>query len=146
MSDVGKIDYSTDFANYDIELPEDLPIVGNSHYLLVYPIAFEAQTQGGLMLPDTVVDSVEKLTTVGLVVAKGAMCYKTAMCQDPDTKQYLHWCEVGDWVLFSRMSQAYSIAHAGKKFWILPDTNILCKISDPKYVNPNYKVAGALNA
>jgi len=143
MTDVGKMDPGSDYANSDMNIPEDLPILGNSHYLLVWPIEIEAKTAGGLLLPETAAESIEKLLTVGKVLAKGDMAYITSACLDPRTNEYRHWCEVGDWVVFSRMSQAYAVTHAGRKMWILPDLNILYKISSPTQVDPRYRIKNA---
>lgn len=138
--DVGKLDQSSDYANEDMNIPSELPDMGNSCYLLVYPIAIESKTKSGIILADTAADSIEKLMTVGKVVAKGKMAYLTPACLNPLTNQYEHLCEVGDWICFSRMSQAYAVTYAGKKFYVLPDLNILFKVPNPEMVDPRYVI------
>lgn len=142
MSDVGKLDTMETYDNDELSLPDTLPDPSGSWYLVVYPVSIKARIKGktsSIILPDTVIDSISNLMTVGLVVRKGAMCYKWNQYKDPITGEYHPWCDVGDWVVFGRDSNARAIMHSGKKFWILPDEAILYKVKHPNEVNPMYE-------
>lgn len=140
--DVGKLDAYTTYDNYELGLPKTLPNLKGSWYILVYPIALKAEvkTQGGLTLytSESAAESHEQLLTAGLVVRKGPMAYKHDKYKDPDTGEYLPWCDEGDFVVFSRVSYSNTITHEGKKFYVMPDESVLYTVDDIKTVNPMY--------
>lgn len=143
MTDVGKLDMMETYDNDELSLPATIPDPSGSWYLVVYPVSMKAKITAksgvSFILPDTVLDSAQALMTVGLVVRKGKMCYKWNQYKDPATGEYYSWCDVGDWVVFGRDSNARAVMHSGKKFWILPDEAILYKVKHPNEVNPQYE-------
>lgn len=142
MMDVGKLDTYEDYSNDDLNLPEHFPDPSGSWYLVVYPIGVKSTVKlkggGTLLLPESAVDSIDQLMTVGMVVRKGKMAYRWNQYKDPVTGEYHDWCDVGDWVCFGRDSNVRAITFSGKKFWIIPDEGILCRLEHPKMIDPRY--------
>ena len=94
--------------------------------LLILPYRGKGKTDGGIYLPDKVVEEQTVSTQVGYVLKVGDLAYK-----DPDKFPVGPWCEQGDWVMFAR--------YAGSRFkidgWevrILNDDEILAKIQEPE--------------
>ena len=94
--------------------------------LLILPYRGKGKTDGGIYLPDTVVNEQTISTQVGYVLKVGPLAYK-------DTEKFISgpWCEQGDWVMFAR--------YAGSRFKIdggevrlLNDDEILAKIKEPE--------------
>ena len=141
--DVGQLDTTKQFANADLQLPESLPKLNGSWFMLVYPIELEASitTKGGitLLLPDDAAAANEALLTAGIVVKQGALCYKHSKYKDPITGDYLPWCEVGDYVVYSRTAFGHSVVHNGRKFFVLPDDGILYTVKSPKDIDPKFQ-------
>lgn len=142
MTDVGKLDPGLAFDNEVLGLPNSLPKLNGSWYLLVYPLAIKAQmkTNSGLsiLLPESVAESHNNLLTVGLVVDMGDLAYKAHKYYDPDTESFKPWCKVGDFVVFSRVSYSNAVIHGGRKFYVMPDESVLYVVDDPADVNPMY--------
>jgi len=140
--DVGKLDVMETFDNEDFDIPATLPDPSGSWYLVIYPVAVKSviKSASGInfIMPDSMVESIERLMTVGMVVRKGKMAYKWNQYKDPLTGEYHPWCDVGDWVVFGRDSNVRAVTHQGKKFWILPDEGILYKVNHPNEVDPRY--------
>ena len=141
--DVGQLDTTKQFANADLQLPESLPKLNGSWFMLVYPIELEASitTKGGLtlLLPDDAAAANEALLTAGIVVKQGALCYKHSKYKDPITGDYLPWCEVGDYVVYSRTAFGHSVVHNGRKFFVRPDDGILYTVKSPKDIDPKFQ-------
>lgn len=142
MTEITKHNPLETFDNEDLDIPTDIPDMGNTPYLLVYPVTVEAKTKGGLILDEAHLDHVEKLMSFGKVVAKGKLCYLTKAAHNPVTNEYMHWCEIGDWVVWNRLSEATPVIFASKKFWVIPDINILYTVKDPRRIDPRYSVIG----
>lgn len=138
MSDVGIINVISDFANEELALPATLPQIANSWRVLVYPVEVQTKTNSGIYLPEDYAESVSNLLTVGLVTDIGDLAYKEKRFYCPDTNEHRPWCEVGDWVVFSRASFISSVQHQGKKFVLLLDDNVLYKVDNPQEVDPRY--------
>lgn len=140
--DAGKLDDYTTFDNEDLGLPKSLPILKGSWYILVYPISLksEVKTKTGITfhLSERDAESHENLITAGFVVSKGPMAYKHPKYKDPDTDEYLPWCEEGDIVVFSRQSYSNTVIHEGKKFYVMPDESVLYVVNHPSEINPMY--------
>ena len=94
--------------------------------LLILPYRGKGKTDGGIYLPDTVVNEQTISTQVGYVLKVGPLAYK-------DTEKFISgpWCKQGDWVMFAR--------YAGSRFKIdggevrlLNDDEILAKIKEPE--------------
>lgn len=140
--DAGQLNITEQFGNTDLVLPETLPKLNGSWFMLVYPIDLDAsiKTKSGatILLPDSVSETNNALLTAGIVVKQGALCYKHAKYKDPETGEYLPWCKVGDYVVFSRTAFSNTVFHGGKKFYILPDDGVLYTVNSPKEVDSKF--------
>mgnify|MGYP003624188264 FL=1 len=94
--------------------------------ILILPYKGHGQTEGGVLLPTSVVDQQKVSTQVGYVLKVGSLAYK-----DTDKFPTGAWCVEKDWVMFAR--------YAGSRFQIdggevriLNDDEILAKINDPE--------------
>ena len=94
--------------------------------LLILPYRGKGKTDGGIYLPDKVVEEQTVSTQVGYVLKVGSLAYK-----DSEKFPTGPWCEQGDWVMFGR--------YAGSRFKIdgaeprlLNDDEILAVIDDPR--------------
>lgn len=94
--------------------------------ILILPYKGQGKTEGGILLPDSVVDQQKVSTQVGYVLKVGNLAYK-----DPEKFPTGAWCAEKDWVMFSR--------YAGSRFQIdggevriLNDDEVLAKIADPE--------------
>lgn len=141
--DVGQLDPTQQYGNSDLQLPKSLPKLNGSWFMLVYPIELNASLKLSngvtLLLPDDVAAANEALLTAGIVVKQGALCYKHAKYKDPQTGKYLPWCNVGDYVVYSRTAFGNSVIHDGRKFFVIPDDGILYTVNSPKEVDPKYQ-------
>ena len=73
--------------------------------LLILPYRGKGKTDGGIYLPDKVVEEQTVSTQVGYVLKVGSLAYK-----DPEKFPSGPWCKKGDWVMFAR--------YAGSRFKI----------------------------
>ena len=94
--------------------------------ILILPYKGQGKTEGGILLPDSVVDQQKVSTQVGYVLKVGNLAYK-----DPEKFPTGAWCAEKDWVMFAR--------YAGSRFQIdggevriLNDDEALAKIADPE--------------
>ena len=94
--------------------------------MLILPYRGKAKTQGGLYLPDKIVDDGQLTTVVGYVMKQGALCYKDEQ-KFPDGP----WCKQGDWVIFARYAGSRFKIEGGE-VRILNDDEILAVINDPE--------------
>lgn len=69
------------------------------HRVLVMPQVIEEKTEGGIYIPQQVIDHEKAGVDKGVVVAIGSTCW-------PDSPP---WCDVGDTVIWAR--------YAGKPVW-----------------------------
>jgi chaperonin GroES len=94
--------------------------------ILVLPYRGKGKTDGGIYLPDTVVQEQTVSTQVGYVLKVGSLAYK-------DTEKFPtgSWCEQGDWVMFARYSGSRFKIDGGE-VRILNDDEILAKIKEPE--------------
>jgi|TARA_R110000764_G_scaffold211501_1_gene297601 co-chaperonin GroES (HSP10) len=94
--------------------------------ILILPYKGQGKTEGGILLPASVVDQQKISTQVGYVLKVGSLAYK-----DTDKFPTGAWCAEKDWVMFAR--------YAGSRFQIdggevriLNDDEILAKINNPE--------------
>ena len=73
--------------------------------LLILPYRGKGKTDGGIYLPDNVVNEQTVSTQVGYVLKVGTLAYK-----DAEKFPTGPWCEQGNWVMFAR--------YAGSRFQI----------------------------
>ena len=94
--------------------------------LLILPYRGKGKTEGGLYLPDKVVEDNQISTQVGFVLKMGPMAYK-----DPEKFPSGPWCAEKDWVMFARYAGS-RFKIAGGEVRILNDDEILAKIQEPE--------------
>ena len=94
--------------------------------LLILPYRGKGKTEGGLYLPDKVVEDNQISTQVGFVLKMGPMAYK-----DPEKFPTGPWCAEKDWVMFARYAGSRFKIDGGE-VRILNDDEILAKIQEPK--------------
>lgn len=94
--------------------------------MLILPYRGKETTEGGIYIPNQVLNDTQLQTVVGYVVKQGPLCYKDAD-KFPDGP----WCTEKQWVIFAR--------YAGSRFRIdggecriLNDDEILATIDDPE--------------
>ena len=94
--------------------------------MLILPYRGKETTEGGIYIPNQVLNDTQIQTVVGYVVKQGPLCYKDAD-KFPDGP----WCTEKQWVIFAR--------YAGSRFRIdggecriLNDDEILATIADPE--------------
>jgi chaperonin GroES len=96
--------------------------------LVVLPYRGRGKTEGGILLPDNLVDDNHIATQVGYVLKVGPLAYK-----DPDKFSGLAWCKEKDWVMFARYAGSRFRIDGGE-VRILNDDEILATISNPEDV------------
>ena len=119
----------------NVEDPVPLPNLPGYH-VLVRPVSVRNETKGGLILPDSTVDDVKYLTTVGRVLAVGDSAYI-------DNKKFPNgaWCQVGDYIAYGR--------HVGHKFVyknimliLIFDDQVIMKVEKPEYLDTMFNLSG----
>jgi co-chaperonin GroES (HSP10) len=93
--------------------------------MLILPYRGKSQTDGGIYIPDQVLDDGQIQTVVGYVLKQGALAYKDKE-KFPDGP----WCQEKDWVIFARYAGSRFRIDGGE-VRILNDDEILATISDP---------------
>jgi|TARA_B110000211_G_scaffold131805_1_gene151247 co-chaperonin GroES (HSP10) len=96
--------------------------------LLILPYRGKGKTEGGIYLPNTVVEENSVSTQVGYVLKVGELAYgdKTKFPDGP-------WCEKGNWVMFARYAGSRFRIDGGE-VRILNDDEILATIQSPEDV------------
>ena len=94
--------------------------------LLILPYRGKGRTDGGIYLPDKVVEEQTVSTQVGYVLKVGALAYK-----DVEKFPVGPWCEQGDWVMFARYAGSRFRIDGGE-VRILNDDEVLAKIGEPE--------------
>ena len=96
--------------------------------ILVLPYRGKGKTDGGIYLPDAVVQEQTVSTQVGYVLKVGDLAYK-----DAEKFPTGPWCDQGDWVMFARYSGSRFKIDGGE-VRILNDDEVLAKIKEPEDV------------
>ena len=94
--------------------------------LLILPYRGKGKTDGGIYLPDTVVNEQTISTQVGYVLKVGPLAYK-----DAEKFPSGPWCEQGNWVMFARYAGSRFKIDGGE-VRILNDDEILARINEPE--------------
>jgi co-chaperonin GroES (HSP10) len=94
--------------------------------ILVLPYRGKGKTDGGIYLPDAVVQEQTVSTQVGYVLKVGDLAYK-----DAEKFPTGPWCEEGNWVMFARYSGSRFKIDGGE-VRILNDDEVLAKIKEPE--------------
>ena len=93
--------------------------------LLILPYRGKGKTEGGLYLPDKVVEDNQISTQVGFVLKMGPMAYK-----DPEKFPSGPWCAEKDWVMFARYAGSRFKIDGGE-VRIINDDEIIATILEP---------------
>lgn len=94
--------------------------------LLVLPYKGKGKTEGGVILPDKVVEENQISTQVGYVLKMGPLAYK-----DKSKFETGPWCQEKDWVIFARYAGSRFRIDGGE-VKILNDDEILATILNPE--------------
>jgi|TARA_E500000318_G_scaffold98292_1_gene99482 co-chaperonin GroES (HSP10) len=94
--------------------------------ILILPYRGKGMTEGGIALPEKVVEDNQISTQVGYVLKVGELAYK-----DPEKFEAGPWCEQGDWVMFARYAGSRFNIDGGE-VRILNDDEVLARILDPE--------------
>ena len=94
--------------------------------LLILPYRGKGKTDGGIYLPDKIVEEQTVSTQVGYVLKVGSLAYK-----DSEKFPTGPWCEQGDWVMFARYAGSRFRIDGGE-VRILNDDEILARIGEPE--------------
>lgn len=143
MTHIQKLDDLMTFDNSELKLPETLPVLKGSWYVLIYPIALKPEIKDtvsgfSIELPEDVAETHENMITAGVVVKLGDLAYKHNKFKNPETNEFIPWCEAGDYAVFSRASFSQTIIHGGRKFYLMPDESLLYTVDDIRDINPFY--------
>lgn len=94
--------------------------------MLILPYRGKETTEGGIYIPNKVLDDTQIQTVVGYVLKQGPLCYK-----DTDKFPDGPWCEEKQWVIFARYAGSRFRIDGGE-VRILNDDEILATITDPE--------------
>ena len=94
--------------------------------LLILPYRGKGKTEGGIYLPDAVVEEQTVSTQVGYVLKVGSLAYG-----DKEKFPTGPWCAKGDWVMFARYAGSRFKIDGGE-VRILNDDEVLAKILEPE--------------
>jgi len=94
--------------------------------LLILPYRGKGKTEGGVYLPNKVVEEQTVSTQVGYVLKVGPLAYN-----DPEKFPSGPWCEQGNWVMFARYAGSRFKIDGGE-VRILNDDEILARIKEPE--------------
>ena len=94
--------------------------------LLILPYRGRGKTEGGVLLPDAVIERESVATVCGYVLKAGLLAYK-------DTEKFPDgpWCKEKDWVIFGRYAGARFKIDGGE-VRILNDDEVIAVIQDPE--------------
>jgi|TARA_R110000744_G_C18957521_1_gene516461 co-chaperonin GroES (HSP10) len=93
--------------------------------MLILPYRGKATSEGGIHIPDKVLEDGQIQTVVGYVLKQGPLAYKDKE-KFPDGP----WCNEKEWVIFARYAGSRFRIDGGE-VRILNDDEILATISDP---------------
>ena len=94
--------------------------------LLILPYRGKGKTDGGVLLPDAIVDRESVATVCGCVLKVGSLAYKDKK-KFPDGS----WCKEKDWIIFGRYAGARFKIDGGE-VRILNDDEVIAVIQDPE--------------
>ena len=114
-----------DPSKVDVDTFERLPNP-TGWRLLILPYRGKGKTEGGVLLPDAVVDRECVATVCGYVLKAGPLAY-----QDKEKFPSGAWCKEKDWVIFGRYAGARFKIDGGE-VRILNDDEVIAVIQDPE--------------
>ena len=100
--------------------------------MLILPYRGKGKTEGGIHLPDKVVEESQIQTVVGYVLRQGPLAYR-----DKEKFPLGKWCNEKDWVIFGRYAGSRFKIEGGE-VRILNDDEIIATISNPADILHHY--------
>jgi len=94
--------------------------------ILILPYRGKGKTEGGVLLPDAVIDRESLATVCGFVLRVGPLAY-----EDKEKFPSGPWCQEKDWVIFGRYAGSRFKIDGGE-VRILNDDEIIAVIQDPE--------------
>ena len=94
--------------------------------ILILPYRGKGKTEGGVLLPDAVIDRESLATVCGFVIKVGPLAYV-----DEEKFPSGPWCQEKDWVIFGRYAGSRFKIDGGE-VRILNDDEIIAVIQDPE--------------
>ena len=94
--------------------------------LLILPYRGKGKTEGGVLLPDAVIDRESLATVCGFVLRTGPLAY-----DDKEKFPSGPWCKEKDWVIFGRYAGSRFKIDGGE-VRILNDDEVIAVIQDPE--------------
>ena len=93
--------------------------------MLILPYRGKATTEGGIHIPNQVLDDGQIQTVVGYILRQGPLAYK-------DTNKFPGgpWCSEKDWIIFPRYAGSRFRIEGGE-VRIINDDEVLATIADP---------------
>ena len=114
-----------DPQNIDVSMMDRLPSP-TGWRLLILPYRGKGKTEGGVLLPDAVIDRESLATVCGFVLKAGPLAY-----DDKEKFPGGAWCKEKDWVIFGRYAGSRFKIDGGE-VRILNDDEIIAVIQDPE--------------
>lgn len=111
-----------------MELPIPKPLLWR---VVIEPYEPPKKSAGGLELPDEVISTQRMVTTVGKIVAMGALCYQTKTQSGLSLADEPNKPTVGDWVLFGTYAGQRIKMKTGRHYVILNDDEVLGVVDSP---------------
>tara|TARA_Y100001963_G_C6684894_1_gene401721 strand:+ start:43 stop:465 length:423 start_codon:yes stop_codon:yes gene_type:complete len=118
----------------EVKDPSPLPTIPGFH-VLIRPVSIKEKTKGGIILPDSTVDDMAYLTTVGKVLAVGDLAYK-----DENKFPSGAWCNPGDYVCYGKHA-GVKMLYRGVKLILLFDDQVMLKVDNPKDLDPTFNLS-----
>ena len=118
----------------EVKDPSPLPTIPGFH-VLIRPVSIKSKTKGGIILPDSTVDDMAYLTTVGKVLAVGDLAY-----QDENKFPSGAWCKPGDYVCYGKHA-GVKMLYRGVKLILLFDDQLMLKVDNPKDLDPTFNLS-----
>ena len=114
-----------DPTKIDLSMLERMP-TPTGWRLLILPYRGKGKTEGGILLPDAVIDRESLATVCGFVLKLGPLAY-----EDKEKFPGGAWCQEKDWVIFGRYAGSRFKIDGGE-VRILNDDEIIAVIQDPE--------------
>tara|TARA_R110000824_G_scaffold43088_8_gene126421 strand:+ start:5194 stop:5616 length:423 start_codon:yes stop_codon:yes gene_type:complete len=118
----------------DIADPSPLPNMPG-YTILIRPTSVKSKTKGGILLPDSTVEDISYLTTVGKVLSVGDSAYK-----DKERFPNGSWCKTGDYVCYGKHTGT-KIIYKGIKLLLVYDDQIMMRVDSPKDLDPTFNLS-----
>jgi len=114
-----------DPTKIDLSMMERMPSP-TGWRILILPYRGKGKTEGGVLLPDAVIDRESLSTVCGFVLRVGPLAY-----EDKEKFPSGPWCQEKDWVIFGRYAGSRFKIDGGE-VRILNDDEIIAVIQDPE--------------